>query len=283
MPGIFDLQWAQIDSSTASPAVVAGLADGTLRIIGTQGGRLEELSQCQALNSGMALSVALQPQLHAQPSQLVAVSASGGQISLVKVHQSGLQQFKQWAAHDLEAWVSAWDCHQPGVLYSGADDAMFKGWDVRALSSCEGGRAAHGAVADDAAPQQAPVFTNKKAHGAGVCCISSHPRRPHCLVTGSYDEAVRLWDVRMVSRPVETCQVGTGGGVWRLKWHPSLDWLLLAACMYNGFALVRANESFSSLQVVERYHGHQSIAYGADWMSKVQPADILNMYVTLIS
>jgi hypothetical protein len=28
------------------------------------------------------------------------------------------------------------------------------------------------------------------------------------LVTGSYDEAVRLWDVRMLQRPVETCQVG---------------------------------------------------------------------------
>lgn len=96
---------------------------------------------------------------------------------------------------------------QPGVLYSGADDATFKGWDVRAVSSCDGGGAAHGAVADDAAPQQAPIFSNKKAHGAGVCCISSHPRRPHCLVTGSYDEAVRLWDVRMVASPVETCQV----------------------------------------------------------------------------
>lgn len=44
-------------------------------------------------------------------------------------------------------------------------------------------------------------------------------------------------------------QVGTGGGVWRLKWHPSLDWLLLAACMYNGFAMVRANDSFSGLEV----------------------------------
>ena len=96
----------------------------------------------------------------------------------------------------------------------------------------------------------------------------SSPLEPHLLCTGSYDERVRLWDTRNLIRPTMTAeastpttwctsawrlpqssdhataqnlrsrcpQVGAGGGVWRLRWHPHDPQLLLAACMHNGFA-----------------------------------------------
>ena len=64
---------------------------------------------------------------------------------------------------------------------------------------------------------------------------------------GSYDETVRLWDVRNLAAPA--CQVETpcGGGVWRVAWHPQESRVLLAACMQNGFAVIRDG------QVLQRY------------------------------
>ena len=64
------------------------------------------------------------------------------------------------------------------------------------------------------------------------------------------------WNARscahlLMSGPLAACnletlwvQVGTGGGVWRLKWHPSHATRLLAACMHNGFA----SESLADVQ-----------------------------------
>jgi WD40 repeat protein len=91
---------------------------------------------------------------------------------------------------------------QPAVIYSGADDASFKGWDVRA-------------------PARAPAFVNRRAHGAGVCIVSGHPVQQHLLVTGSYDDHIRLWDSRVLQRPLMTHEVssrGSAAGLWPCSW-----------------------------------------------------------------
>ncbi len=75
--------------------------------------------------------------------------------------------------------------------------------------------------------------------------------------------------------PLVHTKANLGGGVWRLRWHPRDSELLLAACMYNGVAIVRMSPPWShptSLEVVTAYHEHQSIAYGADWHQ--QPEDL---------
>ena len=120
-----------------------------------------------------------------------------------------------WQGHDLEAWTVATDCWQvrsaahvldlaqhtstmctrlfspavqPDIIYSGSDDCSLKGWDVRQ-------------------PPEAPTFVDKRTHGAGVCCMQTSPAVEHLLVTGSYDERVRTWDLRMIRRPTCTSQV----------------------------------------------------------------------------
>lgn len=61
-------------------------------------------------------------------------------------------------------------------------------------------------------------------------------------------------------------QVNTGGGVWRAKWHPTDPRLLLAACMYNGFAVLRADGAARELAIEVTYeHDKGSLSYGADW------------------
>ncbi|GIL96967.1 hypothetical protein Vretimale_2686 [Volvox reticuliferus] len=73
--------------------------------------------------------------------------------------------------------------------------------------------------------------------------------------------------MRNTSKPVLVSQLNTGGGNWRLRWHPHDVHVLLAACMYNGFAVLRCCTSdFRSLALVSMYQSpNKHIAYGADW------------------
>lgn len=60
-------------------------------------------------------------------------------------------------------------------------------------------------------------------------------------------------------------QVSCGGGVWRLKYHPKKESYLVAACMHDGFKLLKLTKEQQELELIEEYKGHGSLAYGADW------------------
>jgi diphthamide biosynthesis protein 7 len=127
---------------------------------------------------------------------------------------------------------------------TGADDCKLKGWDTRAPSR--------------------PAFINSRSHTMGVTSIQTDPRSEHHVLTGSYDERLRIVDLRMPT--TELCALPLGGGVWCARWHPRDPGAILTACMHNGFHIARAGGD--QLEHVASYEGHgvgDALAYGADW------------------
>ena len=209
------------------------------------------------------------------PSSRLALTSTTGMVSVGELESASgsggaLRLLSAWQAHDLEGWAVAFGHHDEHTLYTGADDAMLKRWDLRS-------------AADGEPP--AATASNRRSHRAGVCCLSPHPTREHLLASGSYDESVRLWDMRQLRSPLG--EHGCGGGVWRLKWHPSRADVLLAACMHAGFAVLKTaggevDESGGEgadgeadaplpceLEALALYEAHGlgagGLGYGADW------------------
>lgn len=177
-----------------------------------------------------------------RPNQ-VAYSLSSGNLAVVQLAESAPAVIKTWSGHSLEAWIIACDYVNPDILYSGADDCLLKMWDLR--------------TGVDRA-----CITSKR-HSMGVCCIQAHPTREHIFCSGSYDELVYVWDNRTMKRPIS--EIATGGGVWRLKWHPHGKDRLLAACMHNGYKVIDFLNELNEPSIILSYDKHESLAYGVDW------------------
>ncbi|KAJ6765319.1 DIPHTHINE METHYLTRANSFERASE [Salix koriyanagi] len=103
---------------------------------------------------------------------------------------------------------------------------------------------------------QLDVIQEWKAHEFELWAASFHIHQPQLVYTVArmiansvgiygmilpicYDEYLRLWDVRSISKPVNETLVCSGGGVWRVKRHPYVPGVVLATCMHNGFAVVK--------------------------------------------
>ncbi|XP_062029492.1 uncharacterized protein LOC133745432 isoform X2 [Rosa rugosa] len=246
--GIFDIKWNPV-GECGDPLLAQADADGYLRILSlgcssdeAKGFSLREIAD-EKISSSMCLFLDWNPS-----ATSITVGLSDGSVSIVSVGESQLETQESWKAHDFEVWTTSFDTHQPQLVYSGSDDCKFKCWDLR-----------------DGPSKLA--FQNSKVHTMGVTCIAKNPNDPNTVLTGSYDEYLRVWDVRSISKPVNETSTCLGGGVWRIKYHPFVSGLVLAACMHNGFSIVKINGD--KTQVIETYTKHESLAYGADWHREV--------------
>jgi diphthine methyl ester acylhydrolase len=200
-------------------------------------------------------------------------SYSDGHVAIHTVHHTQdesssaqLETCHSWDAHRMftspaEVWTACFTTHDQ-VVMSGGDEGQCKLWDLR-------------------------LGTRRPIHSlsfeAGATVLSPHPRKEHWVACGSYDETVKILDLRMLSTdqgPRMLCHSEPlGGGIWRIKWHPDDDHRLLVAAMHGGCRvvdLVTKDGDFDEDQVLDvrvcqAFTRHKSMAYGADWLVCANP------------
>lgn len=154
------------------------------------------------------------------------------------------------------------------VLYSGGDDGTLACWDLRvgATQPTQRLRKTHNGVGVTSI-----VVKNVASPGDDSGCFE--------ILTGGYDDALRLWDVRSMRSSV--ADVDCGGGVWRIKGYPGGDCEdgvssqnYLLGCMYNGFKIASVDQH-NSMSIVSTYDEHESLAYGAAWLRSERDGSIL--------
>jgi diphthine methyl ester acylhydrolase len=253
---IFDLRWSpQLLDGKSLLAVADG--DGALTVHELQHSSSSLSSLVTASAPFPCLYVDWDNSLHPSSSPSLAVSLSNGSVCLYSLSPSSpvLTLLSTFSPHTLEAWCCAFSPFSPSTLYTGGDDCALVRIDTR--SRCP-----------------AVVSSITPLHSAGVTAIlpSSSSSSPHRLLTGCYDDRLRVWDDRMWRRTVG--ELGLGGGVWRLRWrmdskgqHSGDSAMVCAACMHGGVKVVRMGAvAGEDMEVVSAYHGHDSMAYGCDWI-----------------
>ncbi|KAK5870481.1 hypothetical protein PBY51_003423 [Eleginops maclovinus] len=247
---ILDLKWCHVPVSGEAMLGMAA-ATGEMQLYtlshSQEGGRsLHPLCSLEVGAERLALSLDWSTGRMDSSDVRVVCSDSAGCVSVLSLAEGALVSLSQWKAHDFEAWISAFSYWDTQLVYSGGDDCKLRGWDLRAGPAC-------------------PTFTSKR-HSMGVCSIHSNPHREHILATATMS--------RFCCGMAGTCgslsvRLRWGGGVWRLKWHPTHEQLLLAACMHKDFHILHCQQALEAsggaCPVVASYILHNSLAYGADW------------------
>ncbi|KAI8376475.1 WD repeat-containing protein 85-like protein [Radiomyces spectabilis] len=240
-PAILDMKWSHaLIGDQPTLGVVDSVGGLQLYSFNTEK-RLAPIYHLQVTEDTQILALSLDWASRVDRScRDVVISHSDGFLSIVAPTESQWIRQQHWQAHDLEAWIAAYDYWNTNIVYSGADDCLFKGWDTRSENQ---------------------IF--QKRHMMGVTTMQSSPLREHVLATGSYDENISLWDTRSMRRPVSTIQT-EGGGIWRLKWHPTEANKLLSASMHAGAFVIDVDAELNP-SITTSFLDHTSMAYGADW------------------
>jgi diphthamide biosynthesis protein 7 len=216
---------------------------------------------------------------------MVGLTGSDGRVSLGIIETGEGEEEKvvsmQVGKHDAEAWTLAFLPDGEGILAGGDDSA------IRMIELSED----HDHAANDGSERHVAArytsWADKKIHGAGVTAILPlHVDDEKALVvSGSYDDNIRLLSISATGQRRVLAESNLGGGVWRLKllsrtpnlpanhgvekWRsepPPTEIVLLVSCMHAGTRVVKLSKSGEEwkFEVLFKFEEHESMNYGSD-------------------
>ena len=212
---------------------------------------------------------------------VVGMTLSDGHVRLGKVVLQDAEHKTtsgDVVTHDLEAWTLAFLPDGLGIL-SGGDDSTLRFMELDSNLECHLDDSAPG---ESSAAQKLP-WVDRKTHTAGVTAILPLQVNEDGLLvlTGSYDDHIRLLYAPSIGRRSVLAELNLGGGVWRLKLlgcRPGCsalpgqalpqEILLLASCMHAGSRILRLRREGDEdwqFEVLASFEEHKSMNYGSDF------------------
>lgn len=248
-------------SPTDSNLLVLAHSTGNLIMWRYDNETLEKVSEFQIFEEDVLVtSIFFSPTTQ---NQLLATLTAGTSL-LIDLQTGDSEKFT--TSHSLECWTGAFGELGPAqnVVFTGGDDAKL--------------------IAHDLRTQDKIWETSHRHHDAGVVSIlCPGPKwlahRPNSLWTGSYDDNLRIFDLRKLDTdegpvlypgllPQEQHKQNLNGGVWRLIPAPDSD-KVLACCMYDGARIIDPTENPDKPEISRYFKGdHESMCYGGDWQGK---------------
>ncbi|KAL5118018.1 hypothetical protein ACEQ8H_004002 [Pleosporales sp. CAS-2024a] len=223
---------------------------------------------------------------------MVGMTGSDGRVCLGVIDGGGDEEGNVLPVgkHSVEAWTLAFSRDAESVL-SGGDDSALRMMDLSEEQEQQDHEGSGRGRVHQKTARYWP-WMDTRIHGAGVTAILPLHRdnASSLIVTGSYDDRIRLLGVEPTGQRRVLADANLGGGVWRIKlleqrprlpanhgvdkWRaepPPTEVLLLVSCMHAGAKVVKMKKEGDvwAFEVLAKMEEHQSMNYGSDAQSFV--------------